>query len=83
MAFQALLARYGDPRRLALKQRVVDSVTSGGEPSAILIDNDRFARAAVRVTLRQLRALEQSPATLAGWLSAHDRFEPADSDELP
>jgi hypothetical protein len=80
-AFQALLARYGDPQRLALKQRVVDSVASGDEPSAIPIDDDRFARATVRVALRQLRALEQSPATLAAWLSAHDRFDPTEPGE--
>jgi hypothetical protein len=80
-AFQILLTRYGDPQRLALKQRVVDSVTSGGEPFAIPIDHDRFARATVRVALRQLRALEQSSETLAAWLSVHDRFEPAEFDE--
>ena len=80
-AFQVLLTRYGDPQRLALKQRVVDSVTSGGEPFAIPVDNDRFARATVRVTLRQLRASEQSPAALATWLSVHERSEPAEFDE--
>jgi len=80
-AFQVLLARYGDQRRLALKQRVVASVTLGDEPSAISIDDDRFVRATVRVALRQLRALEQSPAILATWLSVHDRFEPSEPDE--
>jgi hypothetical protein len=80
-AFQVLLARYGDSQRLALKQRVVDSVTSGGEPLAIPVDNDRFARATVRVALRQLRASEQSPAALAIWLSVHERSEPAEFDE--
>jgi hypothetical protein len=85
-AFQLLLARYGDPQRLALKQRVIDSVMSGGEPSAILIGNDRFARATLRVALRQLRASDQSPAALAAWLSAHDRLdaaEPHDPAEAP
>jgi hypothetical protein len=80
-AFQSLLARYGDPHHLALKRRVVASVTSGDDPRAISIDNDRFGRATVRVALRQLRALEQSPSALAAWLSAHDRFEPADSEQ--
>jgi hypothetical protein len=78
VAFQVLLARYGDPQWLALKQRVIDSVMSGGEPSAMPIDNDRFARATVCVALRQLRALDQSPSALTAWLSAHDRFEPAE-----
>jgi hypothetical protein len=80
-AFQVLLSRYGDPQRLALKQRVIDSVRSGGEPFTIPGDNDRFARATVRVALRQLRALNQSPAALEAWLSAHDRFEPTESEE--
>jgi len=80
-AFQALLARYGEPRRFALKQRVIDSVMSGDAPSAIAIDDDRFARATVRVALRQLRASEQSPATLAAWLSAHERAEPPELEE--
>jgi hypothetical protein len=86
VAFQRLLTRYGDPQRLALKQRVIDSVMSGGEPSAILIDDDRFARATVRVALRQLQASDRSPAALAAWLSAHDRLEsaePHDPAEAP
>jgi hypothetical protein len=78
VAFQVLLARYGDPQRLALKQRVIDSVLSGAEPSAMPIDNDRFARATVCVALRQLRALDQSRSSLAAWISAHDRFEPGE-----
>ena len=77
-AFQVLLERYGDSHRLALKQRVIDSVRSGGEPFAIPNDNDRFARATVCVALRQLRALDQSPSALAAWLSAHDGFEPVE-----
>jgi hypothetical protein len=80
-AFQILLARYGDPQRLALKQRVVDSVALGGEPSAITTGSDRFARATVRVALRQLRALDQSPETLAAWLSVHDRVGSPEADE--
>jgi hypothetical protein len=81
MAFQLLLARYGDPQRLALKERVINSVMSGGEPAAIAIGNDRFARAAVRVALRQLRASDTSPVALAAWLSAHDRLDPAESQD--
>jgi len=79
-AFQVLLERYGDPQRLALKQRVIDSVRSGGEPFAIQLENDRFARATVRVALRQLRALDQSPSALPAWLSAHDRFDTTEPD---
>ena len=86
VAFQVLLKRYGDPQRLALKERVIDSVMSGGEPTAIVIGDDRFARATVRVALRQLRASDPSPAALAAWLAAYDRFdaaEPQDAAEPP
>jgi hypothetical protein len=81
VAFQVLLKRYGDPQRLALKQRVIDSVMSGGEPAALMMGADRFARATVRVALRQLRASDPSPAALAAWLSAHDRFDPAEPQD--
>ncbi|HEX8828444.1 MAG TPA: hypothetical protein VF778_10045 [Xanthobacteraceae bacterium] len=81
VAFQVLLKRYGDPQRLALKERVIDSVMSGGEPAAIVIGDDRFARATVRVALRQLRASNPSPAALAAWLSAHDRFDPGEPQD--
>ena len=86
VAFQVLLKRYGDPQRLALKQHVIDSVMSGGEPAAIVIGDDRFARATVRVALRQLRASDPAASALAAWLSAHDRFdaaEPQDAAEAP
>jgi uncharacterized protein DUF6925 len=81
IAFQVLLACYGDPHLLALKQRVIDLVTSGDEPSALPIDNDRFGSATVRVALHQLQASRQPPAVLAAWLSRHDRFEPAEPDD--
>jgi len=51
-----------------------------------VIGDDRFARATVRVALRQLRASDPSPAALAAWLTAHDRFdaaEPQDAAETP
>lgn len=81
-AFQTLLERYGDRRRLALKRRVIDSVRSGRPPFAIAVEDDRFARATVRVALRQLRATDQSPAGLPAWLSAHDHFDPAEPNDI-
>jgi hypothetical protein len=59
---------------------------SGGEPAAIVIGDDRFARATVRVALRQLRASDPAASALAAWLSTHDRFdaaEPQDAAEAP
>lgn len=84
-AFQALLARYGDPQLFAIKQRVVASVVAGRDPSDAMMAADRFARAAVRIALRQLHAAESasrptSPA-LAAWLSAYDRFDPDAADD--
>ena len=83
VAFQVLLKRYGDPQRLALKQHVIDSVMSSGEPTAIVIGDDRFARATVRVALRQLRASDPAASALAAWLSAHDRFDAAEPQDTP
>jgi hypothetical protein len=80
-AFQILLADYGEPRLLELKRRVVQSVIAGHEPSGISLDGDRFARATVRVALRQLLASGQLSGALAAWLSAHDRFDPGDAED--
>jgi Family of unknown function (DUF6925) len=79
--FQHVLGRFGDPGAVALKRRVIAAIEQGGEPSAIAVPDDRFARASVRVTLRQLQmANDQSPA-LAAWLAAHDRAQGAQPDE--
>jgi hypothetical protein len=74
-AFQALLARFGDPERLALKARVIDAVTAGRGPGEIEAADDKFSRATVRVALRQLQTSDPSSPALAGWLSAYDRTE--------
>ena len=80
-AFQELLARYGDPEFLELKRRVVESVAAGKGPSALSIESDRFARATVRVALRQLKASDETSPTLAKWLSVHDRFDSVEREE--
>ena len=81
-AFQTLLALYGDPKLVDTKRRVVESVAAGQGPCDAGPTADRFARAAVRIALRQLQAVEQDSPALAAWLSAHDRFnadEPNDA----
>ena len=80
-AFQALLERYGNPDLVALKRHIIRSVTSGCEPSTVALPNGRFARAIVRVTLRQLQASGRTLASLPAWLSACDRLRPADEDD--
>ncbi len=80
-AFQILLADYGEPQLVELKRRVTQSVMAGHEPSVISVAGDRFARATVRVALRQLQASDQSSVALAAWLSAHDRFDPGEAED--
>jgi hypothetical protein len=81
IAFQALLERYGDPERFALKKRLIHSIVAGRQPFAVITDGDRFSRATVRVTLRQLRASNAYSLTLGAWLAAYDRPEKEQVDE--
>jgi hypothetical protein len=80
-AFQALLERYGEPELVALKQQVVEAVTAGRGPDTVSLPWDRFARATVRVALRQLSAAEPSSQILLEWLLAHDRLDPLDTED--
>jgi hypothetical protein len=80
-AFQALLARYGDPELTDIKRRVVESVVAGRMPPPGGMAADRFARAAVRVALRQLRVVERTSPALVAWLSTHDRLEPGELND--
>jgi hypothetical protein len=80
-AFQALLERYGEPEFLALKRQVVEAATAGRGPDTVSLPRDRFARATVRVALRQLSAAEPSSLALIEWLSAHDRLDPLDTED--
>jgi hypothetical protein len=82
-AFQALLERHGVPELVAIKRQVIESAEAGRGPDTMSIECDRFARATVRVALRQLSAVEPSTPTLIAWLSAHDRFNPADTEDHP
>ena len=79
--FQAVLERYGTQEQVALKRHVIDAIMAGRGPSALTLPDDRFARATVRVVLRQLQAtLPESPALLE-WLSGYDRpLTSADED---
>ena len=80
-AFQLLLACHGDGEHLALKRQVIEAVLSGREPSTAALANDRFARATVRVALRQLQASDHRSAALTAWLAACDRLAPPDPDD--
>lgn len=80
-AFQALLSRYGAAELVDVKRRVLAGVAAGKAPSSVAIPADRFARAAVRIALRQLRAADPGAPALAAWLSAHDRFDPDETND--
>lgn len=71
-AFQTLLGAYGDPAMTALKARVTQALAAGDAPPAD-IDDDRFARACIRVALRQAHAAGLSAPSLALWLEKYER----------
>jgi hypothetical protein len=79
--FQEMLDRYGDPDLVALKRRVAAAVADGRGPSDVPVADDRFARATVRVALRQLRASDEAGPAFAAWLAAHERAGRAEVDE--
>ena len=71
-AFEDILRNFGDPKFLALKQRVVAAVVSGDEPSVVKVSSGRFSRTNVRVALRQLKAARGDLPVLSAWMAAHD-----------
>ncbi len=80
-AFQEMLLQFGDADVVALKRRVAAAVAAGQDPSALTFANGRFARAAVRVALRQMQAVDASLPALAAWLHVHDRAQPVSDDD--
>jgi Family of unknown function (DUF6925) len=83
-AFQSILRAFGDPASVALKQRIIAAIAAGADPAAVAVTDDRFARTAVRVALRQLHATDHASPALAAWMAAHersDRSEPEDEDD--
>jgi hypothetical protein len=81
-AFQAFLERYGFPELVALKRQVADAVSAGRRPDGVSVRSDRFARATVRVALRQLSLAEPLLPALSEWLSVHDRLDPSDENPM-
>ena len=85
MAFQRLLSRHGDIDLVRLKRNVVKALNAGAGPTAIAMPDDRFAQAAIRIALRQLKASDGTSAGLSAWFAAHDSRQMPDdeSEELP
>jgi hypothetical protein len=79
-AFQELMKTFGDGDLLELKQRATAAIEAEQGPSAIALPKDRFARAAVRIGLRQIMAAGGASASLAAWRDAHDKPHRDDLD---
>jgi hypothetical protein len=81
--FQEALRAFGDPELVALKQDAATGVRAGREPAALATANGRFGRAAVRVALRQMQAIDGAAANLRAWRQFHDRVsdDPVEEDE--
>jgi hypothetical protein len=80
-AFQRLLSRHGDAEHLQLKRNVIKALNAGAGPEAIAMPSDRFARASIRVALRQLKASSGTSPVLTAWFAAHDRASDSDEEE--
>jgi hypothetical protein len=80
-AFQVLLECFGLPDLLALKRKVIATVAAGRCPDTICLPDDRFARATVRVAIRQLGALELLHPALGEWLAVNDRRHLIESED--
>src|SRR3954452_15598240 len=80
-AFQRLLSRYGDIEHVRLKRNVAKALNAGAGPEAIAMPADRFAQAAIRVALRQLKASDGPSPALAAWFAVHDGGSLDDDDE--
>lgn len=70
-SFQAMLAAFGDPATVAIKQRVRESVRAGKAPADI--GTDRHGRTSVRIALRQIKAAGEASPMLAAWLANLDQ----------
>lgn len=71
-AFQRLLSRFGNIEHVRLKRNVMNALNAGAGPQAIAMPNDRYAQAAIRVALRQIKASDGLSPGLTAWFGAHD-----------
>jgi hypothetical protein len=79
-AFQRLLGRYGDPGHITVKESVAHALAAGEKPSAIAVPTERFARASVRIALRQARLMNGPSPSLAAWVTAYDAQQLAEDE---
>jgi hypothetical protein len=75
-AFQALVARYGDPAARAAKATVLAAIERGVPPTARRLPASRTGRAASRIAIRQLRQSGADSPVLEDWERALERATP-------
>ena len=82
-AFQRMLRQFGDPAAVALKQSVVAAIERGAAPSDIVVPEDRFKRASVRVAIRQLRMSGVESPAIAAFARTldHAQADAGDADD--
>ena len=86
-AFQALLARYGDPETVALKRRVAEALRAGDAPEGFSPPDGRFGRAAFRLALRQQARLADHLGdaglkdAVERWRKVHDQSADAEGED--
>lgn len=86
--FQGLLERYGNASAVAVKTDLLAALAGDDDPQDFACPNDRSARAAMRVALRQQEHLarqrgeEEYLAKVLAWRTAYDRaVDAADTDD--
>lgn len=81
--FQAMLAVWGDAGRHALKSDIWARLAAGSGPDGFADPDDRHARAALRVALRQYERQHGPNAASAEWRARFDRETAAADEDAP
>lgn len=87
-AFQELLRMYGDPAMVVLKENILLALRRGESPETFEMQQDRFSRATLRVTLRQQACVaaecgdQKLGAIVEKWRGTYDHTAaPHDEDD--
>jgi hypothetical protein len=70
-SFEAIMAAFGEPGIVAIKQRVREAVSAGKPPAELA--QERHSRTGVRIALRQMKAAGLCSAALTAWLANLDQ----------
>jgi hypothetical protein len=71
-SFQTLLQMFGDADHIALKRSMKDAIAAGRDPSVFAVPEARFARATIRIGLRQMLLADGPSPALAAWQQMHE-----------